>query len=309
MLPSYPKIWNLGHPSLQGLFEGEVVLQEKIDGSQFSFAALEDGNEVTIAFRSKGAEVIIGAAGMFTAGVEAVLEISGKLTPGWVYRGEYLAKPKHNALAYSRVPARHVILFDVTTGPNTFLGPEELAAEANRLGLEAVPRFIAEVHDLEHLQRLIDRESILGGPKMEGVVIKNYARFHTQTSDTLMGKLVSSDFREVHKGAWKIANPQKADIVDSIARSVSNERRWEKAVERARDAFTLTDSPKDIGALMRSVANDVETECKEEISEALFKWAWPQIQRRLTGGLPEWYKKRLLVQQDFKTLMGTDEPA
>ncbi len=37
-------------------------------------------------------------------------------------------------------------------------------------------------------------------------------------------------------------------------------------------------------------------ECKEEIQKALWKWAWPHIQRGLTRGLPEWYKNHLLTE-------------
>ena len=32
-LPSYPKVWNLGHPHIENLFDGPVVVQEKVDGS------------------------------------------------------------------------------------------------------------------------------------------------------------------------------------------------------------------------------------------------------------------------------------
>jgi hypothetical protein len=36
-LRSYSSPFNLGHKALEDLFDGTVTVQEKIDGSQFSF--------------------------------------------------------------------------------------------------------------------------------------------------------------------------------------------------------------------------------------------------------------------------------
>jgi len=60
---------------------------------------------------------------------------------------------------------------------------------------------------------------------------------------------------------------------------------------------------------MREVPADIEKECVDEIKEALFKWAWPQIRRASTAGLPEWYKERLLAMQfekEREDAVGTD---
>jgi ATP-dependent RNA circularization protein (DNA/RNA ligase family) len=37
MILSYPSIYALGHRAIRELFDGPVVVEEKIDGSQFSF--------------------------------------------------------------------------------------------------------------------------------------------------------------------------------------------------------------------------------------------------------------------------------
>ena len=37
---SYGKIFNLGHKETEALFDGPVVVEEKIDGSQFSFGSI-----------------------------------------------------------------------------------------------------------------------------------------------------------------------------------------------------------------------------------------------------------------------------
>jgi hypothetical protein len=61
-----------------------------------------------------------------------------------------------------------------------------------------------------------------------------------------------------------------------------------------RDDGTLTDSPKDIGNLIKATVEDVKKEEEEAIKETLFKYFWPNIARGLTHGLPEWYKTKLL---------------
>src|SRR6267142_6345300 len=110
MIPSYPKIYNLGHAAILDLLDGDVVVEEKVDGSQFSFGLLYDTRPLVepafrLFFRSKEAIIEPEAPPkMFARGVEAVKAIAHLLTPGFVYRGEYLQKPKHNVLAYDRIP-------------------------------------------------------------------------------------------------------------------------------------------------------------------------------------------------------------
>jgi hypothetical protein len=143
---SYPSIFNLGHRAVRDLLTVPHVIEEKVDGSQFSFGLLpvvepegalmrEVPGVYELKVRSKGAVMNPDAPEkMFTKAVESVKERLHLLTPGWTYRGEYLAKPKHNTLCYDRVPTGHVILFDVSTGDGEWLGPAEKRSEAERSG-------------------------------------------------------------------------------------------------------------------------------------------------------------------------------
>lgn len=110
MIPAYGKIHALGHLRIRELLSGLVVVQEKVDGSQFSFAMLEDGLHCW----SKGREIFLDAPDkMFAAGVDYVKSIQDLLVPGYIYRAEYLRIPKHNALSYSRIPV--IILLSMTS--------------------------------------------------------------------------------------------------------------------------------------------------------------------------------------------------
>lgn len=286
---SYPSIYNLGHRALDGLFDGPVLVEEKVDGSQFSFGVI--GGELKV--RSKGKEMVVDAPEkMFGLAVETAVALAPDLRPEWVYRGEYLQKPKHNTLAYSRVPVRNVILFDICDGLESYLPPSAKAAEAARLGLECVPMFEVEVTNLDALKALTERESCLGGATMEGVVLKNYTKF-TEDKKVMMGKYVREAFKEAHALAWKASNPSRTDVVQMLITSLKTEARWEKAVQHLRESGVLTDSPQDIGPLLKEVPADILKECRDMIAEKLFEYAWPQIQRGVTAGFPQWYKDKL----------------
>lgn len=289
---SYVKIHNLGHPQIRELFFDPVLVEEKVDGSQFSFGVL-DGQ---LRFYSKNQEVYPESAGMFDEGVKAVSDLAGRLQQGWLYRGEYLRKPKHNALAYDRVPSRHVILFDVTVGPESFLSRRDKEGVADKLGLEIVPAVEVTQFDKEHLDTMLDRVSVLGGQKVEGLVFKNYTRFG-RDGKPLFGKYVSPAFREIHGGAWKKANPGKADMIDMLIQAYRTPARWDKAIQHLRERGLLTDSPKDIGLLIKEAQEDLFKECGQEIADKLWDWAQGKIGRGVISGLSEYYKKKLMESQ------------
>lgn len=116
----YPKIYNLGHACIKELFLDEVIVEEKVDGSQFSFGIFNG----EIRCKSKGSPInLLLPEKMFIPGIEVVkrLKEEGRLIEGYSYRAEYLGKSKHNALAYERIPNQHLIGFDINIGHETYL--------------------------------------------------------------------------------------------------------------------------------------------------------------------------------------------
>ncbi len=297
MVNHYSSIYNLGHKAISDLLNGPVYVQEKVDGSQFGFMKHEDG---TLDIRSKGAKMLIDAPEkMFSHAAETVKEIGPLLHPGWKYRAEYLAKPKHNALVYNRVPAKHLIVFDIDTGDQNYLPYNEVKAEAERLGLEAVPLlFEGVISGIEEFRRFLDKESVLGGQKIEGVVIKpvGYALYGLDKK-VLMGKFVSEAFKEVHSHAWKESNPSSNDILQKLALEYQSQARWQKALIHLQERGEIQGAPQDIGKLMKEVQADLDKECLEEIKDKLLSWALPYVKRSAARGLPEWYKNELLKLQ------------
>jgi len=290
-LSSYPSIYALGHRYLADLFDGPVTVEEKIDGSQFSMARVNG----VLKCRSRGQEIHVdGPEKMFSPAVEVAKRLP--LRDGWVYRGEYLKSPKHNTLTYGRIPANYIILFDVMTGPERYLTPAEKRSEAIRLGLECVPCFFCGTlgHDPieEFIRPLMEKESLLWGCKIEGVVVKNYARFGIDKK-ILIGKFVSEAFKEAHQKVWKKTNPGPFDVTQRIISELTTEARYKKAVQHLKEAGKIEGIPQDIGPLLTELLLDLEREEADAIKEALFKYFFPQIRRGITAGFPAWYKKEI----------------
>lgn len=300
-LHSYPSIFNFGHRMILDILNYPVYVQEKIDGSQFSFGIDTDGTVLT---KSKGAQVYLETADkLFKGAVEYVHSIKDKLTSGFTYRGEVLCRPKHNTLAYDRVPRHNVVIFDVNTGEECYMAYEDVVKEAERLDLETVPLiYVGMIESADKLKSFLETQSFLGGQKVEGVVVKpvGYNQFGLDKK-ALMGKYVSEAFKEIHGGTWKTANPTHNEIVERVALMYKTPARWNKSIQHLREVGQLEDSPRDIGKLMKEVNVDVLKECEAEIKEELFKQAWPKIARIITAGLPEYYKDQLLKQQPFAT--------
>ncbi|MDB4725818.1 RNA ligase family protein [bacterium] len=293
---SYPSPAALGHKKVQDILKGVVIVEEKIDGSQFSFGVY-DGE---LKIRSRGAQIDLdNPQKMFQLGVDYVKSIKEELTPGYMYTGEYLSKPKHNSQCYGRIPKNNIIVFDIRSGEEHYLESEDKKQEAERLGMEVVPRlFIGEVSSHEQLQELMATPSILGGDSpMEGIVIKNYAQF-TADKKVAMAKIVCDTFKEKHTKDWKERNPSKSDIIATLTAGLCTEARWNKSVQHLKEAGTIEGSPKDIGLLIKEIQADVKKDSEEEIKDALFEWAWKQVERGITQGFPEWYKEQLAASKE-----------
>lgn len=287
---SYPKVRALGHSDISALLTEPVAVQEKIDGSQFSFGMF-DGQ---FRCRSRTKDQFPDTDKMFSIAVDQTQGLD--LREGWTYSGEYLQRPCHNKIAYERAPTHNVILFDIRAGEELYLLPEPVRQEAERIGLEVVPTFANQlINCVDDVLEFMERESCLGGAKIEGLVFKNYVR-RTRAGKVMMGKYVSESFKERMK--QKGGGGGKQDLIAMLGESYRTEARWDKAIQHLREDGLLKGTPSDIGALVKEVQRDVNEDAGDQIRAQLFKWAWRQIERRIVAGLPEYYK-RLLMEKAF----------
>jgi hypothetical protein len=278
------------------MLNGEVIVEEKIDGSQFSFCKING----QLYCRSKGVQLVMSDPDkLFASAVSSVIARGDLLREGVVYRGEVLCKPCHNSLSYDRVPNGNIIVFDIMDGLENYLSRAEKEAEAARIGLECVPiLFEGTIESLDAFVKMLDTVSCLGGAKIEGVVIKprKYDAFG-QDKKVLMAKFVSEAFKEVHRRTFPGGNPNKSDVVAMIGEQYRTHARWEKALIHLREAGKIQDSPRDIELLMKEIPADVFKECEGEMKDQIWNWARPHIKRLIVRGVAEWYKAKLLDMQ------------
>lgn len=311
MISSYPSLYALGHRATKQIFDNDVIVQEKIDGSQFSFGVDRLKN---LHIRSKGCTIYPESADkLFRNAVQQVILVKDKLLPGHIYRAEAITSPKHNHLNYSRAAIGYIVLFDIEQtldvpdtleGSATFLAPEQVTEQANLLGIEPIRNLhkgkLSSVDEVLHFMEL---ESQLGGPKLEGIVIKNYEQFGPDKK-IVIAKYVSEAFKESQKVSFKTDNPSKKDIVERLIEAYTTDARYRKAVQHLKESSKLTDSLKDIGALIEEVKQDIIKEEEDNIKNVLFTHFIKEIVRGASKGVPEWYKK-LLLEQQFETSTDT----
>ncbi len=294
---NYSHIQQIGSKYASKIFDGAVVIQEKVDGSQFSFANI--GGKLLC--RSKNQPVGIGGneEGMFARAVRTAKLIfdTGTLPVGMVVRCECLDKPRQNIINYSRVPIGNIIIYDIELHDRSgdYLRPPELEKQAKEWGLETVP--LVAWGELSHnifrtnLTSWLDRESVLGGAKIEGIVVKNYL-VKDHEDNILMCKYVSERFKERMDPEYK--TKQTGTVIEKILGEFNREAIWAKAVQHLRDSDTLVGSNRDIGNIIKETLEDFERENGDEIKERIVKEYFKVIKTEIVRGLPEWYKASLL---------------
>lgn len=293
-LNAYPKIFSVGDKYISHLFEDPVEITEKIDGSQFVFGKI-DGD---LCFRSKGAIIYRESPqNMFESGVRYIESIEDRLPDNTIFYGEYLNRPKHNVLTYNSVPKNGITLFGMSSLTKEFMSYPHLASWAKILDIDIVPKlYEGRVENVEQIHELLQKESFLGGPKIEGVVIKNYHKSYMiggRVIPITAGKYVSEKFKELHNKNWKKESTPRGKW-DVYKSQFCTEARWWKAVQHLRDKGELEHSPKDIGKLIKEVRKDIVEEEKENIKDFLWKEFSEELLRASIKGLPEWYKEKIM---------------
>lgn len=293
MIKAYPKIFTIGQTHIQDIFHNDVVVEEKIDGSQMAFGKIN--GELFI--RTKGARLYPdNPEKMFKEGIEYISSIADAIPSNIIFYGEYLQRAKHNTLMYRRIPTNHIMIF----GASNAMGDvyvDYYSDIVSGFGLECVPvLYKGRIVSTDELKELLNKESALGGTRVEGVVVKNYKKQFFKGGHffpIMAGKFVSESFKEVHRERWGKEHKAKSRL-QTFFESFRTDARWRKAVQRLSENGSLDGSPGDIYKLLKEINIDIEAEEKDEI----LTWLWNEHKRQLFGtatkGFAEWYKEQLL---------------
>jgi hypothetical protein len=295
---------------ISDLLVGKIDIEEKLDGSQFRILISEKG--VQCGSKSVDFDEDHPVEKTFKIGVEKATEaftglaLSLKNGDRIHIFGEYFASPKHNTLAYERIPRNHIMIYDIATerkdGVIEWATYEDKKAVANLYGFEVIPLlWSGNGADLtnEMMLELLKKESVLGKEVVEGIVIKNIEKtfdpikFPHFAGNRLAGKFVRSEFKERNNAEWKV----KKGGMEVLLESIHPEARWKKSVQHLRDQGKLEGNMKDMRPLIDENTKDFEEEEKENIKELLWEMHKKQIIGKVNGGMADWYKRALAEKQ------------
>jgi hypothetical protein len=301
MFEKYAKILQLGDPLMPDLFDGDYIVEEKVDGSCFRLAIDKEGNRY---FGSK--EVSYSDERppdkMFMKAVTNGNAILDRAKGTWLEGHdllvicEFFTSPKHNTLEYERAPKDNLMFLDVILDGN-LLSHAEKKKVCGMLGMEQVA-VLLEAKDRkmteEELKTILDTPSMLGKVKVEGIVIKNYGKRYIAYNKSIpyMAKFVREEFKELNRVEWN----QGVSLTDQIMLRFPKEARWMKAVHHLTEKNVLQGSMRDFPMLLEELELDFETECKEDIKEQLYHHYRHEVLSAMKRGCAEWYKARLAKQ-------------
>lgn len=298
---TYQKILGDHKPETKPVLDGLIVVEEKVDGSQFRIE-IDDQGKISCASHHQELNLLDSPFKKATDTAQNIFK-TFRAKPGDVVSVfcEYLEKPKHNAIPYARVPKDNLVIWDVfENGRWLYRGDKEFFARS--FGMEVVPLLwagVAQDFTKELQAELLSRESFLkhqgGYDRIEGIVVKNYDKFWDPekyswlTGHYLALKIVNDSFKEKNR----VANPTRGNGLEELKESCRTEARWRKAVQHLTEKGLLVNDMKDLSSICPRVIQDLEEEEKETIKEELWKLYKKDILGFSVKGLPEWYLEHL----------------
>lgn len=285
--------------------EGRLIIQEKMDGSNFT--VYRDPKTLELHYFNKGKLLTNKESGkgesqsVFERTCDALRTRQNLFWPGYIYHGEALRATRACHIMYRQVPKFHWICYEimipsvVTAVQQAHSGdesdtvvnvtvhrcatPEEMTEILKDTGLEQAHIFYDSIWENEESNKRLVKiflnintlPSCLGN-YAEGVVVKVLDRIKKDKVTPYRRKYVSDHMRE-HKTIEGVIAPDCT--VESIEDMFNVPARFRKAVQH------LEEDGKNITyeTVTAEADRDLEKECKHEIMEMLWKRYWPIIKR------------------------------
>ncbi len=266
--------------------EDDIVVQEKIDGANFSIRYDEEENVVRSYSRKRELCVGNNLRGAFewanTLDSEAVKKALGNnliLFMEWLvpHTVQYPKERYHQAYCYD--------LYD--TEKEEYLPQDVVKEKADELGITYVPVFYSgKFISWDHLLSMVG-QTRLGGEYGEGIVVKNQSRLNDKnTRLPFYTKIVAERFRETkaHQHG-KAVDPSKVaerECAQELAKTIVTEPRVVKMIHKFVDdgiipedwdEKNMQDIAKNIGKAIYYDCTKEEPEIVKEVGELFGKFA------------------------------------
>jgi hypothetical protein len=218
----YHHVERLGNTKVNGILDGTVVIQTKVDGANLSvFWDEEDGLMIAsrnnLIYREKETGIINEFRGAvdYATTHEGIKEF---VKSGKILRLEWLVR---HTLSYDKQSWKKAYAFDVEDKNGVILNFLDFIPELERLNILYVkPVCVLQNPKAEELIPLTQGPDEFGAAQKEGVVVKNYS-YRNNYGRQCFAKLLSPDFKVKNKLAWSAGNgdpPEMKFATDFVTR-------------------------------------------------------------------------------------------
>ncbi len=256
-IPKYQHVVRLTNDETDGLLDGEVIIQTKIDGANLTVAYDNEGH--IIASRNTTKSVYGEPKEGFRGAVQYCLGHSGlmALSKQYILRGEWLVRHSMN---YPKEYMQHFYVFDVQHyEDHSYLHPDEYIPLLIHHGIHHIP-ILARLSNptMDELVKLSEGPDEFGAEQKEGIVIKRYD-FVNKYGRVQWGKIVHETFQVKNKLAFKPKNSD--DITIKFASETVSEQLVLKVIAKIKSEDSNNDiTIKKMSQILGLVWHDVFTE-------------------------------------------------
>lgn len=206
-ISKYQHVSRLTNDETEGILNGDVIIQTKIDGANLTIAYDSSKGHI-IASRNSAKSVGGEPKSGFRGAVEYCLGHTGlmSLSKQYILRGEWLVRHSMN---YPKEYMQHFYVFDVQRyEDHSYLHPDEYIPLLIKNEIKYIP-ILAKLSNptMDELTKLAKGPDEFGAEQKEGIVIKRYT-FVNKYGRTQWGKIVNEGFQVKNKLAFK---PKNAD--------------------------------------------------------------------------------------------------
>lgn len=248
----------------------EIVLQEKVDGSNAAFR-YDVGTGKLVAFsRRQILDPINNTLSGFYNYIQSLNANEFKDYPDYVVFGEWTGA--RNAIVYYPENTKKWYVFDIyDVSKEKYLPQSEVKKFAKKHGLIYVNTvYVGPFINWEHVEGFLKKSAY--GDTMEGLVIKNQTRLNDPNNRLpFVVKMVDEDFKEILKRNHirKIEDPQKkqekAEALE-FTESIVTRRRVEKELYKMRDDGIIPSnwSEQDMKIVAKELPSRIYADCIKE---------------------------------------------
>ena len=273
----YKSIERYGKSRNELTVRGNIVVWEKIDGSNASFQRVGDKvlafSRTSYLDGSKDKQL-----GGFYQWVQENIKAED-LAEGYVYFGEWTNIHKIN---YGD-KLKKFFFFDLyDTGTERYLDMSHIRTEAGHLGLTLAPIFYEGMFVSEdHIQSFVGKSMLAPDGIGEGVVVKNYGYFD-KFGNQKFTKIVTKSFQETN-GAKVREMKARPDPLTMFINDTVTEARIEKMLHKLVDEGKLKEdyAIEDMGDILKALGNSVYEDVIKEEADTLAKLVKSRIGRAI----------------------------